>query len=420
MTVRLTARCVRGLEWVLAAEVAGCAGVGNVQLSERQVSFDAAEPGAELLGLRTADDLLLDLELLSGIDHTRAALADLARGLAGIDFDAALGGLEQVRALPAKPSFDVVASLLGRRNYNRFAVEDAAGQVVEDALGARYVSRNPSAEAAAEAGSTESTLSTGIGATATDFTIRISLSGDTAQVALRLPSRPLHRRPWKLDTGPGTLHPPLAAALVRIGASFGDAISTGSSSSTGTDSASTAAIDPFCGDGTIAIETALALPGRPVLAADLDPERLRNARANAERAGVSDRIEFVEADAGLPTWASDTDRFDLVVTNPPWNRSVGAAGALTDTLDPFWRQLPAALGPNARICTVAEAELDVPARLSRLGYSVSLAQTIRLAGRVSQVVLAAPPNAPQIGLSEELSRWRGHAIKAGIISADGF
>jgi tRNA (guanine6-N2)-methyltransferase len=415
MTVRLTARCVRGLEWVLAAEVAGHAGVADVQLSERQVSFGADGLGAELLGLRTADDLLLDLDELHGIDHTRAALTDLSRALARIDFDGALGRLEDVRALPAKPSFDVVASLLGRRNYNRFAVEDAAGQVIEDALGARYVSRNP----IGEQGSAADTAETDFAAThspatdftatdfaATDFSVRISLSGETAQVALRLPRRPLHRRPWKLDTGPGTLHPPLAAALVQLG---------------GTDR-SAAAIDPFCGDGTIAIEAALAFPNLAILAADLDPERLLNAQANAERAGVAERIAFVEADAGRPAWAEGTNAgpFDLVVTNPPWNRVVGAAGTLTDTLDPFWQRLPAALGPDARICTVAEAELDVPARLRRHGYSVSLAQTIRLAGRVSQVVLAAPPDASDAGLSEELSRWRGHAIDAGIVSADGF
>jgi tRNA (guanine6-N2)-methyltransferase len=415
MTVRLTARCVRGLEWVLAAEIAGRDGVGEVQLSERQVSFDA-ELGADLLGLRTADDLLLDLEVLHGIDHTRAALADLARTLALVDFDGALARLEEVRTLPAKPSFDVVASLLGRRNYNRFAVEDAAGQVVEDALGARYVSRNPSGGggSASDAAFVDTDLGhTDFGHTDfghTDFTVRVSLSGETAQVALRLPGRPLHRRAWKLDTGPGTLHPPLAAALVRIGA--------------GPDS--TTAIDPFCGDGTIAIETALARPDLPILAADLDPERLRNARANAERAGVSARIEFVQTDAGQPSWGTDagtdtdTGHFDLVVTNPPWNRIVGASGALTDSLDPFWQHLPAALGPHARICTVAEAELDVPARLRRHGYSVSLTQTIRLAGRVSQVVLAAPPDAPRVELSDELSRWRGHAIKIGIVSPEGF
>lgn len=387
--VRLTARCVRGLEWILAAEIDAYESSDDIWLSERQVSFEVPRLRADVLELRTADDLLLDVRTLRGIDHTRAALADLTHDLRRIDFGAALTRLDDVRALPRTATFDVVASLLGRRNYNRYAVEDAAGQVVEDAVGARYVSRNPniSSDAADTAD--------------TDFTVRLSLVGDTVDVALRVPRKPLHRRPWKLDTGPGTLHPPLAAALVRIGA--GDSGSV---------------FDPFCGDGTIAIEAALTSPDAEIVAADLDADRLRNARANAERAGAAERIEFTQADAGSADWGSD--RFDALVTNPPWNRAVGADGALRDTLDPFWQDVPSSLTSHGRICTVAEADLDVPARLRRMGYSVALAQAIRLAGRVSHVVLAAPPDADDVRLPDELNLWHERAIKAGIVSADGF
>jgi tRNA (guanine6-N2)-methyltransferase len=397
MSVRLTARCVRGLEWVLAAEVAERDDTGEVRLSERQVFFESSAPNPDLLGLSTADDLLLDLGALRGIDHTRAALGELADELGGIDFDAALVQLEDMRPLPAKLSFDVVASLLGRRNYNRFAVEDAAGAAIEDTLGARYVSRNPDAGGDAAGDTAE-----------TDVTVRLSLRDDTVEVALRVPHKPLHRRPWKLDTGPGTLHPPLAAALARIG---GTAVPVNSDAAN-RDSAATgpiiAAIDPFCGDGTIAVETALAFPGATVLAADLDAGRLGNARANAERAETSARIHFVRADAGVAAW--DEGRFDLVVTNPPWNRVVGAAGSLADSLylDPFWQRLSAALGPGGRICTVAEVELGVPGLLRGVGYSVALAQTIRLAGRISHVVLATPPGFAEVALPPALSRWRDH------------
>jgi 23S rRNA G2445 N2-methylase RlmL len=315
--------------------------------------------------------------------------------------------LGDVRALPRIATFDVVASLLGRRNYNRYAVEDATGQVVADAVGARYISRNPNISS-----DTGDTADTDFPATAdTDFTVRLSLIGDTVDVALRVPRKPLHRRPWKLDTGPGTLHPPLAAALVRIGASDSGSIDRGS-----IDRGSI--LDPFCGDGTIAIEAAMALPDARIVAADLDADRLRNARANAERAGAAERIEFTQADAGSEDWGSG--RFDALVTNPPWNRAVGADGALRDTLDPFWQRVPSSLTSHGRICTIAEADLDVPARLRRMGYSVALAQAIRLAGRVSHVVLAAPPGADEVRLPDELDVWHERALKAGIVSAEGF
>jgi tRNA (guanine6-N2)-methyltransferase len=397
VTFRLTARCVRGLEWILAAEVAGVAdgAAREITFGERQVSFETHEIDAGWLDLRTADDVLLDLGTLHGIDHTRAAVAELSRQLARVDFGAGLGLVQRARGdegddLGALP-FDVVVSLLGRRNYNRFMVEDAAGEVVAKAVGARYASRNPSAGfgRAPEAAQAE-------------FTVRLSLTGDTVDVALRLSRKPLHRRPWKLDTGPGTLHPPLAAALARIGGQ--GPLDT--------------ALDPFCGDGTVAIETAHAFPGARIVAADLDPERLANARSNTTRARVSSRTRFILADAGRPAWADG--RFDLLVTNPPWNRAVGAAGTLADTLDPFWRAIPGALAAHGRICTVAEADLDVPARLDRSGYTVALAQTIRLAGRVSHVILAAPGYSAEVRLPTALDRWRERAIRAGIVSDGGF
>jgi 23S rRNA G2445 N2-methylase RlmL len=394
VTYRLTVRCVRGLEWLLAAEVAsvGDGAASEVRLGERQVSFVTAEIGAGWLDLRTADDVLLDLGTLHGIDHTRAAVAELSQQLAGIDFATGLALVLRARGDElGAPTFDVVASLLGRRNYNRFAVEDAAGEIVAKAVGARYASRNPSAG-----------FGRALGAADAEFTVRLSLSGDTVDVALRLSRKPLHRRPWKLDTGPGTLHPPLAAALARIGG----------------DGPLDAALDPFCGDGTIAIEAAHAYPAARIVAADLDADRLGNARTNAARARVAGRTRFVLADAGQPVWADG--RFDLLVTNPPWNRAVGAAGFLADTLDPFWRTIPGALKPNGRICTVADVELDIPARLQRAGYTVALAQTIRLAGRVSHVILAAPAHFGEVRLPAALDRWRERAIRAGIVSDTGF
>ena len=54
------------------------------------------------------------------------------------------------------------------------------------------------------------------------------------------------------------------------------------------------------------------------------------------------------------------------------------------------------------------------------GYSVALAQSIRLAGRVSHVVLASPPCGAEPRLAAGLDLWHERAIKAGIIAPDGF
>jgi SAM-dependent methyltransferase len=53
--------------------------------------------------------------------------------------------------------------------------------------------------------------------------------------------------------------------------------------------------DLGCGDGRIVIAAARMYGARGVCI-DIDPERIREARANAERAGVAARIEFITQD----------------------------------------------------------------------------------------------------------------------------
>lgn len=397
MAHALIARCVRGLEWILADEIAGGSapdgsgpdgpdGPDGLRLAQRQVSFTVARLSPRLLTLRTADDLFLDAGTATGIGHTRAALPVLAKRLGQLDLAGPLAALQDIRELPGKPTFDVVASLAGQRNYNRYAAEDTAGGALAQPLGGRYVSR-----------------SAGPGdwpAGGTDLTVRLFLHGTDVRVALRAGPRPLHRRDWKVRTGPGSLHPPVAAALARIARHPGGGLIA----------------DPFCGDGTIPVEVALADPTARVLAADLDAGRLDNARANAARAGVP--VRFARADAASPLAGSG--RVDQVITNPPWNRAVGAAGRVTAGLAPFWRQLPAAFGPRGRVAVIADAGLGVAAGLRGQGYDITLAQGIRLAGRLSEILVATPPGTGPLPLDPALRDWRQRAIADGIVSAGGF
>ncbi|NXP59515.1 TGS1 synthase, partial [Chloropsis cyanopogon] len=72
-------------------------------------------------------------------------------------------------------------------------------------------------------------------------------------------------------------------------------------------------VDAFCGVGGNAIQ--FALTSKRVIAIDIDPEKLRLARHNAEVYGVAERIDFLCGDfmalaAGL--------RADVVFLSPPW------------------------------------------------------------------------------------------------------
>lgn len=167
----------------------------------------------------------------------------------------------------------------------------------------------------------------------------VRLQNDQVTISVDTSGALLHRRGWRLATAKAPLRETLAAAML-IASGWDTAFPL---------------IDPFCGSGTIAIEAALMAQGRPpgcmrrfafenwpgfdaarwkslksacsvpekpvppILASDRDAGAVEIARANAERAGVADRIAFsrsavsaIEPPQG-PGW---------VVTNPPYGLRV--------------------------------------------------------------------------------------------------
>lgn len=75
-------------------------------------------------------------------------------------------------------------------------------------------------------------------------------------------------------------------------------------------------LDVGTGSGCIAIAVAVNLSDAAVTAIDISPPALEVARANANLRGVADRIRFLEGDLYAPL--SDGERFDIIVSNPPY------------------------------------------------------------------------------------------------------
>ncbi|RCV47445.1 RNA methyltransferase [Marinitenerispora sediminis] len=307
------ARTLRGLEDVCAREVAE-RGHGEVRrLRHREVWFAADRPDPRLLGLRTVDDLFLLAGVVDGVGHTKADLArftELARS-------APLRELLAVRGACGGPDtasgVEVAASFLGRRNYNRYDIEDAVGEQAADALGLPYHSRRGGA-APPEGG----------------VSFRVTVEGSQAVLAVRVAERPLHRRPYKEASTPGTTHPPLAAAMaVLAGVEPGMRV-----------------IDPCCGAGTIPIETGGLAPGVRLIGTDHDTRLPGSAAANAAAAGPAGAraIAWLAADAGrMPVASASVDR---VISNPPWGRQVAAYAALAGHPERFYREVRRVLAPG--------------------------------------------------------------------------
>jgi tRNA (guanine6-N2)-methyltransferase len=308
MTVaRLVARCVRGIEEVLAEEVRELGAVRAV--GHREVRF-TARPGPALLGLTTADDVFVIAAEAGGIGRARGGLDRLRCAVAAAHLDRVLQVRERCGGVPGAATLDVSASVLGRRAFNRYDLEDAAGLVLARRLGLPYRSRR--ADARPPVGG---------------LSWRVTVVDDRATVALRIPARPLHRRLYKAASMPGTLHPPLAAAMLRVaGVGAGDVL-----------------LDPCCGAGTLPIEAA-GMAAR-VIGSDVDPAAVAAAVANGRGAGAA--VTWSVADAGaLPLRDGTVDR---VVVNPPWARQVDPRGRLTADPDRLWREARRVLAPSGRI-----------------------------------------------------------------------
>ncbi|WP_245542930.1 methyltransferase [Ruania albidiflava] len=383
--MELIARTLRGLEWVSAAEIERrFPDARRIRMGNREVTFEYDGPAAALLRLQTVDDLFVVISRIDDVGATKGAVARLAQRVRGLDWDEALHRLSAARTAPDEFFFDVVASIEGDHRYSRFDVENAVGEQVAPLWGATHLARTAEGLSSSER---------------PDVTVRLFVKQGAAVVAVRLSAAPLHRRPYKHDTAPGTLHPPAAAALVAIAGMR----------------AETRAFDPFCGDGTIAIEAGLQHPGIAFHASDLDPARVENTRRNAARAGVE--IDTGIEDAARIPW----DRRGpgaVVITNPPWNNAVRAAGGVSDSLDVVWRSARPALR-GGRLCVLADAKLDIPTRLAHLGYRRGFSTRIRLAGRVTSLILTGVQGDDRPELPHDLGEWRRRAIDARVVGPEG-
>jgi release factor glutamine methyltransferase len=69
------------------------------------------------------------------------------------------------------------------------------------------------------------------------------------------------------------------------------------------------------GSGAIALALAQELPDAEIFATDVSPAALEIAASNADKHGMGDRIRLIEGDLFAPVAG---ERFDLIVSNPPY------------------------------------------------------------------------------------------------------
>lgn len=234
-----------------------------------------------------------------------------------------------------------------------------------------------------------------------DVTVSIDSSGEL-----------LHRRGYRLATAKAPMRETLAAAML-LGAEW---------------NAAKPVVDPLCGSGTLAIESAMIarnmapgrnrdfafmnwpgferrgwqimladatkkiLPKAPsrILASDRDTGAVDAARQNAERAGVARDVEIsVKSMSEGIADAGTVEGSGMLITNPPYGKRVGEGA------DP--RDLYASLGKSARTA-LAGWEIVVVSNetrlISQIGIPVELLFSSSNGGIPIQVVRGVIPNLP--------------------------
>lgn len=349
VAVRLMARTLRGLEDVAADEVVE-RGFGRIQhRRHREVWFYADGADHRLLDMRTVDDLFLLAAVVEDVRHTKENLVKFADAARSIDLSLLMRQRAECGNETDATGVDVVASFLGKRNYNRYDIEDAVGTEVANTLGLPYHSRRGGASPP------ENTLS-----------FRVTIEGTQAGLALRIGAQPLHRRPYKQSSTPGTLHPPLAAAMSLL-AHAGPADTL---------------FDPCCGTGTILIETAGLAPEVRLLGADSDQRALAAATDNA--ASMATSVAWLQADAGrLPVGTGQVDR---IVSNPPWGRQVLVQGTLAAHPERLYREIRRTLSPTGRAVLLLHEADEQCATAQAAGLRVREIRPLSLFGAHPSVV----------------------------------
>lgn len=331
-------RTAVGLENIFITELGRKARVAKHAVRHRSVFFELKENVADstlCASLRTADDIYRFMGQVSGIDNTKQSVKKIEEYF-----------LEQVLHLipPSSRPVRVTASFLGERNFNRYYIEYLLHKILST-RGSAPVLSNENGDKWVEG----------------ELRIRIHIEDDQCYFGMGLQDKPLHRRQWRGESYSAQLHPPVAAAMAML-ADPGQR---------------THIIDPFCGSGTILIESALQYNGLRHMGFDTDASAIAIAMDNARSAGV--RIEW-HVDDFIRHYKQAGEY--ILVTNPPW----GEKYSIDEQI--FYNNLECFI--EGSVSAVLLVPQDIKDSLQATGRAVKEVCTTRVRGKLASILHINP------------------------------
>jgi len=331
----------QGLEVICAAELKLIPGVNRVTSAYRRVSATFDGDLNELLKLRSIDDIFIDLATWHGIVKQRSALEDIQYRSSQLNFQNAINLAATIRAINSIPSFSVTANFIGKRNYSYKEIKDAVSVGIRSKQSWNYQEDDRLSE----------------------INVRVFLEHETAYVGIRLGRQPLQNREYKHSHILGSLKPPVAAAMLLLLPEKEGTI-----------------FDPFCGAGTILLESRCL--GFNAAGGDYDKDALCAARENAASAKIS--LNLVKWDANKLPLTDHSIKY--IVTNLPWGRQVEVEHDISQKYKSFCTELSRVLDKDGTAIFLT----TLPDFIQIKNFRADLSQEISVFGQRPTLVRISP------------------------------
>ncbi|MEB3755701.1 MAG: THUMP domain-containing protein [Desulfurococcales archaeon] len=173
--------------------------------------------------------------------------------------------------------------------------------------------------------------------------ISVSLTGDYSR----------HIRRYRVFDHPAALKSTLASVMLRLARTVdGDTI-----------------LDPMCGSGTVALESAYMYESSHIICNDINPRHIRSAQANALLARVNKRITFLVSDA-LELDTKLMTPIDVIISNPPYGIRLGSTRAVRILYKKLVAKIPSILSPEGRVSFITPEGRYMKQLLENKGFNI--------------------------------------------------
>jgi tRNA (guanine6-N2)-methyltransferase len=158
---------------------------------------------------------------------------------------------------------------------------------------------------------------------------------DGWDVLVRLSTRPLSDRPWRVRDFPGAANATVAAAMARLTRPRPqDRVA-----------------NLLCGSGTLLVERLLAGPARLAVGVDRDRAVLEACQQNLAAAGLGDRTLLLAGDIADDAWLAHGP-YDVLLADPPWGTLLGDHAANPALYATLLERAHHAAAPGARLAVL--------------------------------------------------------------------